>query len=121
MALFGSGIVSMLAAVLIGFCSLILSDLRPRFVPATVVLAIALTTIGIGIFAFTPAVWHNWFLPMPLSVALLSASALAIWHRANTRDRLAAGLCPECGYDLRGSKQADVCPECGCQRRAGGP
>ncbi len=87
MALFGSGIVSMLAAVLIGFCSLILSDLRPRFVPATVVLAIALTTIGIGIFAFTPAVWHNWFLPMPLSVALLSALSITIWHRANSPQR----------------------------------
>ncbi len=46
------------------------------------------------------------------------------WPAMRARDRLAAGLCPECGYDLRESKQADVCPECGCQRRrseAGGP
>ncbi len=38
--------------------------------------------------------------------------------------RRVAGLCPDCGYDLRERKQADVCPECGCQRRrseAGGP
>ena len=46
------------------------------------------------------------------------------WPAMRARDRLAAGLCPDCGYDLRESKQADVCPECGCQRRrseAGGP
>ncbi len=42
-----------------------------------------------------------------------------------TRKRLAAGLCPKCGYDLRGSKPSRagkrwspwprtwVCPECG--------
>ena len=23
------------------------------------------------------------------------------------------GLCPACGYDLRGSKNATACPECG--------
>ena len=44
--------------------------------------------------------------------------------RDATGERLAAGLCPDCGYDLRESKQTEVCPECGCQRRrseAGGP
>ena len=38
------------------------------------------------------------------------------WPAMRARDRLAAGLCPECGYDLRESKQADVCPECGYRR-----
>ncbi len=46
------------------------------------------------------------------------------WPAMRARNRLAAGLCAECGYDLRESKQAEVCPECGCPRRrseAGGP
>ncbi len=103
----------MLAAVAIGLSSLFLSYLRPRFVPATVVLAIALTTISVGVFVFmgtrwtmgigdfvlTGAGWYNWFLPMALSVVLLSAFSLAIWHRAITRLRnLRRGLCPTCAY-----------------------
>ena len=114
----------MLAAVAIGLSSLFLSYLRPRFVPATVVLAIALTTIGAGVFVFigtgwtigigdfvlTGAGWYNWFLPMALSVVLLSAFSLANWHRASTRLRnLRRGLCPDCGYDLRHGEH-DACP-----------
>ncbi len=34
--------------------------------------------------------------------------------------RRVAGLCPDCGYDLRGSKGAVVCPECGWRRKARG-
>ena len=29
------------------------------------------------------------------------------------RRRIRRGLCPKCGYDLRGSKDASACPECG--------
>ena len=116
--LFFSGIVSMLAAVAIGFCSLVLSDLRGRFVPATVVLAIALTTVGIGIFVFTPLVWHNIFLPMPLSVAVFSALSTTIWYRKNSPQRnIRRGCCPRCGYNLNHSFLGG-CPECGWRRAA---
>ncbi len=126
MALVLYGIVSMLAAVALGFLSLFLSYLRPRFVPATVVLAIALTTLGAGLFVFAGAgwtmgvgsvvlhwrgVWYSWFLLMPLTVAFLSAVSLAIWYRANTPLRnLRRGLCPACAYP-RG--ESEVCSECG--------
>ncbi len=29
------------------------------------------------------------------------------------RRRMAPGLCPACGYDLRGNPSATSCPECG--------
>ena len=48
-------------------------------------------------------------------VSLAAAPVLAWWREqqqgALRRRRAAAGLCPECGYDLRAS--AGRCPECG--------
>jgi hypothetical protein len=50
--------------------------------------------------------------------ALFPAAWLALWayavhctRRATRRHR--RGLCPACGYDLRGTPAADRCPECG--------
>ena len=46
------------------------------------------------------------------SATLFAAgSALAAGIRRRRRRR--EGLCPQCGYDLRGSAHADRCPECG--------
>ena len=112
MALFFFGIVSMLAAVPIAVCSLFLSYLHPRFAPSTAVLAIALMTAGIGAFVLSGGVWYNWFLPIPLSVPLFSASSIAISHRANRLRNLRRGLCAACDYDL-GHGEHDACPECG--------
>ena len=62
-------------------------------------------------------------LPYRLIVALTAlfpAAWLALWahavhctRRATRRHR--RGLCPACGYDLRGTPAAERCPECGGQ------
>ena len=66
-------------------------------------------------------------LTFPYWFALLITAALPAWwcirHRARQRRarRIAAGLCPTCGYDLRATPER--CPECGTEakpRSAGG-
>ncbi|MCZ6655619.1 MAG: hypothetical protein O7D91_21635 [Planctomycetota bacterium] len=74
----------------------------------------------------TPAI-GQWFshlhgftaIQAPLYVPTLvfgAASAFLVlpWYRRRKRRKL--GLCPDCGYDLRGSK--DRCPECGSEFQA---
>jgi hypothetical protein len=51
-----------------------------------------------------------WFVLL-LFAALPARSVLVLTHHRRTRQRLVAGLCPTCGYDLRGSTER--CPECG--------
>jgi len=45
------------------------------------------------------------------AIALTGATTAALFWRHNKRAAPRAGLCAECGYDLRASK--DRCPECG--------
>ena len=58
----------------------------------------------------TPTVSHAW----PLAILLAAAAALRVpaWMRCRrAARRAAAGNCPQCGYDLRGTPGR--CPECG--------
>jgi hypothetical protein len=51
---------------------------------------------------------------LPLWLATLPWAVQRVLHRCRelrARRRVRAGLCKECGYDMRGS--ATVCPECG--------
>jgi len=63
----------------------------------------------------------TWFLAAPLwpAIALISV-ALAFWAARQFRlSQASPGLCPNCGYDLRASK--DRCPECGTPIRTPPP
>ena len=54
---------------------------------------------------------------LPHTLALLATAALAVWcvpawrRGREKRRRWKLDLCPDCGYDLRESR--DKCPECG--------
>jgi len=46
-------------------------------------------------------------------LALLSWPVAVFARWLSAKRVFAAGLCPACGYNLRGSKQSTSCPECG--------
>ena len=48
---------------------------------------------------------------VPAPLVLLSSAVLPVLHVRRCRRRDRAGLCPQCGYDLRATP--DRCPECG--------
>jgi hypothetical protein len=50
--------------------------------------------------------WVPW-----LGLGVWPAARLWLWHRSRGARRLAKGLCPSCGYDLRATPGR--CPECG--------
>lgn len=52
-------------------------------------------------------------IPLWFPVLLFGATGIVVLFQ-NTRKEFARGMCRECGYDLRASK--DRCPECGTPR-----
>src|SRR5207248_1606943 len=59
-------------------------------------------------------------MPLWWLLVLAAAPTVRLWW-LDRRDQT-SGLCPHCGYDLRGLAEGAVCPECGAQggARAGG-
>src|SRR5688572_18651311 len=56
--------------------------------------------------------WTTWGVPYGFLCALTAATPAAwVIHRRRRLYRANAGLCPTCGYDLRGTPAQ--CPECG--------
>ena len=52
----------------------------------------------------------------PFYVILALTAIIMVWRNSKllrARNRRAAGLCPRCCYDLRGTKSTNACPECG--------
>jgi hypothetical protein len=72
---------------------------------------------GFCLFAVAWGICVMLFGPAGFVIAL--TAVLLINHfaydrpRYRTHYRIAHGRCPQCGYDLRGSKHACICPECG--------
>jgi len=71
---------------------------------------------------WTLAPWWSVRVPFPHLMALFAIPPL-LWlpghfRRRRARRRAATGLCPDCGYDLRGSPGR--CPECGRAADAAG-
>ena len=88
-------------------------DLQPRFG-----FGYRSSNVGSNSSGFTQrraAVTMPLWLPLLLVLALAGNSGWCAryWHRRQTR--AARGLCPACGYDLRGSPAPGrgACPECG--------
>jgi hypothetical protein len=66
--------------------------------------------------------WSGHSFSINLGLIAVISSVLPLWQieamrkRRRLRYRLAHGLCPACGYDLRGSRAQ--CPECGEMNKA---
>jgi hypothetical protein len=72
-----------------------------------------LAPIGFAYDVIRDPKWRNYRIMVPLwFIALIAMILPAIWMRYRYRvNQRAAGLCLNCGYDLRATP--DRCPECG--------
>jgi hypothetical protein len=52
------------------------------------------------------------FIVFVMGMLALGLAGFLQWRESRTASRIRRGLCPKCGYDLRGS-DAGMCPECG--------
>lgn len=86
-----------------------------------------LSSGGIDLLDRSSSRQNGWALPLfpifPASIVNSSFYAAIIWiawmmpGHIKRRMRLRRGLCPQCGYDLRGTAQM-ICSECGYEIRA---
>jgi hypothetical protein len=83
---------------------------RSRVVVAFVLSAgIWLAVVGASLLGLIP----GGFMPLALFVAIgVVVFVLFEWPARQSLARRKSGLCPRCGYDLRGNVSG-VCPECG--------
>ena len=85
-----------------------------------------LTTLWAPDVSYSP--WGDWALSIPLwlpalFLAVLPFASSCLAYRGRRRQK--SGLCPQCGYDLRGhrrdrthGKHSIRCPECGTEGRS---
>jgi hypothetical protein len=85
-------------------------SLRRRVVVAVVLsVAIWLVVVAASLLGVIP----GGFMPLALFVLIgVACFVLFEWPARQARARRLSGLCPKCGYDLRGNVSG-VCPECG--------
>jgi hypothetical protein len=74
-------------------------------------------TLGAGppiaIYRYVRYTLPLWLVVAVVLVPLWWSLLAAIVRRRRRRQRRRRGQCEQCGYDLRGTLQADACPECG--------
>jgi hypothetical protein len=74
-------------------------------------------SLGFGLYRLTHVTGYSYTAACPLWLLLIAFSisppreAIRFMRLSRIERRRAAGLCTDCGYDLRGSQER--CPECG--------
>lgn len=94
-------------------------DKPVEYMHVFVVPGVALVIFGLAIVGFVeivpPGPWHTGIKVIGWSLMIIGhiLSGVAFFQTRRLKRRLARGLCPNCGYDLRATP--DRCPECGIE------